>query len=58
MHACIYVCICVKGKESELGKLAFCTYHVEQLVLLKAPQQLRRNGFFGGPKVIKESIEQ
>lgn len=46
-------------KRKSTGKLLlFGAYHVGQLVLLVAPQQLEQSGFSQGPKVKEENIKQ
>lgn len=55
----VYMYTVFKEKENQPRKsLSFWSYHVGQLVLLMAPQQLRQSGFSWDPKVNKEKIKQ
>lgn len=54
----LYMYTTFKEKENQPRKSpSFWAYHAGQLVLLMAPQQLGRSGFFQGPKVKEESIK-
>lgn len=55
----LYMDTTFKERVNQPKKSPSCgAYHVEQLVLLMAPQQSGRSGFSQDPKVKKETIKQ